>query len=314
MLQCKRLNNIIFARETKLNTILLYVHNNQHTLISLIACATIRKHINNMNIGHHRKRNVGQAHCRAGVHNNDYDGYNKVEARNDADELEMGNGGMGEKDKENRERGTNNNGKAFGSGKHTPHRANTKIQLRVSGGMWAIIVVAVVCMIPIWLHLYSLIWTGGRDVISIEEKMLSPHLVHVQRPLAIIDPHKTDVEGSELPSDTVAAASNVSEGIKSSLALVASNDERELKAPSVVRGHKDDSNSASNITMIVFTLSKPSGRDARDKQRSFCRPLYESHGIKHVFSVGKPSLTPDHVIPMYRENSPQRKRSACPGI
>ena len=244
-----------------------------------------------MNIGHHRKGNVGQAHCRAGVHNNDDDGYNKVEARNDNDagELEMGNGGMGGKDKENRERGTNNNGKAFGSGEHTPHRANTKIQLRVSGGMWAIIIVAAVCMIPVWLGLYSLIWTGGRDVISFEEKMLSPHLVHVQHPLAIIDPHKTDAEGSGLPSDTVAAASNnVSEGIKSS--LVASNDERELKAPSVVRGQKDDSNSASNITMIVFTHSRPSGRNARDKQRSFCRPLYERYGIKHMFSVGKPSF------------------------
>ena len=166
-----------------------------------------------MNIVHHRKGSVGH-------HNND-DNFSKIDASND--ELEMGNGGKGNNDSENRQVGTNTNGKAFGSRKHTPHRANTKIQLRVSGGMWAIIVVAVVCMIPIWLHLYSLIWTGGRDVISIEEKMLSPHLVHVQRPLAIIDPHKTDAEGSELPSDTVAAASNnVRECIKSS--LVASND------------------------------------------------------------------------------------------
>ena len=42
--------------------------------------------------------------------------------------------------------------------------------------------------------------------------------------------------------------------------------------------------------MFVFTHSRPSGGNARDKQRSFCRPLYERYGIKHMFSVGKPSF------------------------
>jgi len=58
-----------------------------------------------MNIGHHRK-----AHRRDGNGISDHDdGYNKVEAR-DADELEMGNRGEGNRDKQNREHGTNNNG------------------------------------------------------------------------------------------------------------------------------------------------------------------------------------------------------------
>ena len=132
-----------------------------------------------MNIGHHRKGNVGQAH-RRGVHD---DGYNKVEARNDNDavELEMG---KGNRDKENRERGTNNNGKAMKD--HTPHRANnTKIQLRsVRGGIWAIIVVAaVVC---IWLRLYYLDWTGGQDVASMEEKMLVPSSSSLEQQTTVV--------------------------------------------------------------------------------------------------------------------------------
>ncbi|KAL7554875.1 hypothetical protein ACHAWF_018692 [Thalassiosira exigua] len=44
-----------------------------------------------------------------------------------------------------------------------------------------------------------------------------------------------------------------------------------------------------NISFIVFTHSHPAGVKARDQQRRFCRPLYEKHGIKHVFSVGRPS-------------------------
>ena len=72
-----------------------------------------------MNIGHHRKGSVGQAH-RRGVHNNDDDyGCNNIEERNDVDELEMGNGGERNKDKENREHGNNNNGKA--TGEHARH-------------------------------------------------------------------------------------------------------------------------------------------------------------------------------------------------
>ena len=121
-----------------------------------------------MNIGHHRK-----AHRRDGNGISDHDdGYN-LEARNDdADELELGKGNT---DSENRERGNNNNGKAFGFGKHTPHRAaNTKIQLhRVRSGMWAIIAVATISFVPIWLRLYSLSWTGGRDVASMENFMSS---------------------------------------------------------------------------------------------------------------------------------------------
>ena len=138
-----------------------------------------------MNIVHHRKGSVGQDRRRDGISDHN-DGYNKVEARNDADELEMGNGGKavhsflpifirGNNDSENRQVGTNtnNNGKAIG--KHTPHRAaNNKIQLRrVSGEIWAIIIVSAVCMIPIWLRLYSLSWTGGQDVASMENFMSS---------------------------------------------------------------------------------------------------------------------------------------------
>ena len=68
---------------------------------------------------------------------------------NDKDNGSSGRVGEGNRDKENRQGGTNNKGKAFGFGKHTPHRANTKIQLRRGrGGTWAIIIViAVVCMI-----------------------------------------------------------------------------------------------------------------------------------------------------------------------
>ena len=68
---------------------------------------------------------------------------------NDKDNGSSGRVGEGNRDKENRQGGTNNKGKAFGFGKHTPHRANTKIQLhRGRGGTWAIIIViAVVCMI-----------------------------------------------------------------------------------------------------------------------------------------------------------------------
>ena len=105
-----------------------------------------------MNIGHHQKGNVGQAHRRDAISDNNDDdhGYNKVEDdRNDADELEMGNGGEGNRDSENRQGGTNNIGKAIV--KHT-----------VKSGMRAIIVVAAVCMIPIWL-------TGGQDVVSVEK-------------------------------------------------------------------------------------------------------------------------------------------------
>ena len=126
-----------------------------------------------MNIIHHRKGNVGQARRHDGIsdnNNDDDDGYNKVEDRND--ELEMGNGGKGNNDSENRQGGTNNNGKAIGN--HTLERANnTKIQLRRvrSGMMWAIIIVGAVCMIPIWLHLHSLNWTGGQDFTSIEDKL-----------------------------------------------------------------------------------------------------------------------------------------------
>ena len=82
-----------------------------------------------MNIGRHQKGNVGQAHRRDAIsdNNNDDDhGYS-----------------------ENRQGGTNNNGKAIG--KHT-----------VKSGMRAIIVVAAVCMIPIWL-------TGGQDIVSVEK-------------------------------------------------------------------------------------------------------------------------------------------------
>ena len=106
-----------------------------------------------MNIGHYRKENCVQAH-RRDVNNMrmmmmDYedDGYNKVDG--------------GDKDSENRERGNNNNGKAMGN-KYTAYWANI-----------IIIVVAVVCMIPIWVCLYSFSWTGGQDVVSIEEKMPS---------------------------------------------------------------------------------------------------------------------------------------------
>ena len=67
-----------------------------------------------MNIEHHRK-GVGQDRHRDVI---DDDGHNKVEAR-DADELEMGNGGKRNRDKQNREHGTNNNGKA--TGEHARH-------------------------------------------------------------------------------------------------------------------------------------------------------------------------------------------------
>jgi hypothetical protein len=42
--------------------------------------------------------------------------------------------------------------------------------------------------------------------------------------------------------------------------------------------------------MIVFTFSKPAGKEARDMQRDFCQPMYARHGVKHVFAVGKPSF------------------------
>ena len=50
-----------------------------------------------MNIGHHRKGKVGQAHHRDvnSDHNDDDDGCNNIEERTDVDELEMGNGGRG---------------------------------------------------------------------------------------------------------------------------------------------------------------------------------------------------------------------------
>jgi len=44
-----------------------------------------------------------------------------------------------------------------------------------------------------------------------------------------------------------------------------------------------------DISILVFTHSHPVGRKLRDKQRTFCRPMYESQGIKHVFAVGRPS-------------------------
>lgn len=48
--------------------------------------------------------------------------------------------------------------------------------------MWAIIVVAVVCVISIWLRIYSL---GGQDGASIEDIILMlPHVTRAQRPLA----------------------------------------------------------------------------------------------------------------------------------
>jgi len=56
-----------------------------------------------MNIVHHRKGNVGEGHRRDGISDNN-DGYNNVETRNDADELEMGNEEEGNKDIENRQR------------------------------------------------------------------------------------------------------------------------------------------------------------------------------------------------------------------
>ena len=101
------------------------------------------------------------------------------------DELEMGNGGEGNRDKENRQGGNNTNKKAMGTHTTRPHRADAQIQLRrVGGGVWAIIVVATISFVPIWLSLYSLSWTGGRDVVSKEENMLTPHVTHVQRPSA----------------------------------------------------------------------------------------------------------------------------------
>lgn len=44
-----------------------------------------------------------------------------------------------------------------------------------------------------------------------------------------------------------------------------------------------------SLRIIVFTLTKPSGSETRQIQREFCRPLYDRHGIKHIFAVGKPS-------------------------
>uniref|UniRef100_A0A7S2PNY4 Hexosyltransferase n=1 Tax=Skeletonema marinoi TaxID=267567 RepID=A0A7S2PNY4_9STRA len=45
----------------------------------------------------------------------------------------------------------------------------------------------------------------------------------------------------------------------------------------------------SPLKIFVFTLTKPSGNEARKIQREVCRPLYDRHGIKHMFAVGKPS-------------------------
>ena len=87
-----------------------------------------------MNIIHHRKGNVGQARRHDGIsdnNNDDDDGYNKVEDRND--ELEMGNGGKGNNDSENRQGGTNNNGKAIGN--HTLERANNTKTTRLLVGL-----------------------------------------------------------------------------------------------------------------------------------------------------------------------------------
>ena len=51
-----------------------------------------------------------------------------------------------------------------------------------------------------------------------------------------------------------------------------------------------DPSNNNNISMIVFTHSKPAGKEARDLQREFCQPLYKHHGVRHVFAVGKPSF------------------------
>jgi hypothetical protein len=50
-----------------------------------------------------------------------------------------------------------------------------------------------------------------------------------------------------------------------------------------------NSNSTLPLRILVFTLTKPSGSETRKMQREFCRPLYDKHGIKHMFAVGKPS-------------------------
>lgn len=48
-------------------------------------------------------------------------------------------------------------------------------------------------------------------------------------------------------------------------------------------------NPFNNSSMLVFTLSHPLGAISRNQQRELCRPLYDSHKIKHFFVVGKPS-------------------------
>lgn len=44
---------------------------------------------------------------------------------------------------------------------------------RVRVGVGAIIVVALVCMIPIWLHIYSISWPGEQGVASIDHNIMS---------------------------------------------------------------------------------------------------------------------------------------------